>query len=87
MIFSNFFSNDLFHFKHLVILVVCLTVLVLFTIYSVKNIKREIFHKILLVIGIVSESLKVITENLEPFKLLIIYSQSILAFSILLVPL
>lgn len=56
-----FFDNGLFHFKHIVILAVCAIAITLFTIYAIKKIKIEQFHRILLIVGVISETLKCFT--------------------------
>lgn len=65
MVLTDFFNNDLFHFKHIIILVLCLIVLVVGTILAVKYIKVKTFNRILLIVGIISESLKIITYILD----------------------
>jgi len=57
----TFFNNDLFHFKHLIILLVCTLFIVFGTMYSLKKLKIKEMHRFLLIVGIISESIKVFT--------------------------
>jgi len=59
--FLTFFDTGLFHFKHLVILAVCAVVIVFGVMHAVKHMKVKAMHRLLLVCGIVSESIKVFT--------------------------
>lgn len=55
---SSFFNNDLFHFKHIVLIAVSLAVIVAGTIVT-RRFKIKTMYRILMGVGIVSETVKV----------------------------
>lgn len=64
MITFDFFDNGLFHFKHIMILVMAFCILAVWLHYSVKNLKLETFQKVCLIGGICSEVVKAFTYTI-----------------------
>ncbi|MBP1588235.1 MAG: YwaF family protein [Clostridia bacterium] len=55
---SSFFNNDLFHFKHIVLMAVSLIIIIVGTILT-RKFKLKTMYRILMAVGIVSETVKV----------------------------
>lgn len=64
IILSNFFDNGLFHFKHIMILVVSIAILVVWSVWAIRHLKLETFQKICLIGGLISEVIKAFTYTI-----------------------
>ena len=64
MITFSFMDNGLFHFKHICILLVSITILAFWSSYAIRKLKLETFQKVCLIGGVCSEVVKAFTYTI-----------------------